>query len=196
MGWFLEEVWPALRAAAGPGAHLVVAGQRPPGGRWHSSVADGSSERTAGVRVLGFVADLQPLLDRARVAVSPVTVGSGFNTKNLLALGAGLPLVTTSAGSAGLPPGAAVVAGGAELDGAAFAAAAAALHRDAQAWEVQGRAGYEAAERTFSRAAVSRELTGALAAAAEAQPRPRLRATGEEPRPAVLILTRKKSKKR
>jgi len=102
------------------------------------------------------------------VFVSPVTVASGFNTKNLLALGRGVPLVTTPEGATGLPLGAAAVAQGGPGGGAAcaanFAALCAALHSDGDAWAAQGGEGFRAATQAFSAPAVRRALRSSLAA--------------------------------
>jgi hypothetical protein len=176
--WFLRDVWPLLRAAV-PGAHLTIAGTKPPStvkGKGKGSVswdaegllATSEGQRSMAVRVVGFVKDLRPLLDTARVFVSPVTVASGFNTKNLLALGRGLPLVTTAEGAAGLPPGAAAVSASAGGSGRAsassFAELAAGLHANATAWAAQGAAGYGAAAGAFSASAVRQAVTSAVAA--------------------------------
>ena len=42
------------------------------------------------------------VIDTARVFVSPIVVSTGINTKNVLALSRGIPLVTTTAGAAGM----------------------------------------------------------------------------------------------
>jgi glycosyltransferase involved in cell wall biosynthesis len=55
-----------------------------------------------GVRLLGFVEDLQPLYDRAAIAVVPLRIGSGTKIKLLEAFARRLPVVTTPAGAAGL----------------------------------------------------------------------------------------------
>ncbi len=59
--WFLSAVWPKLRALL-PEAALTVAGAAPPGG-W---------ARGPGVKAVGFMKNLAPLLAAARVFVSPV----------------------------------------------------------------------------------------------------------------------------
>jgi len=84
VAWLLTEVWPLLRkhlralgktSTSGKrsgAAHLTIAGARPPGGSWHASIATLAQQQTLGVRVVGFVKDLEPLLSQARVVLSPV----------------------------------------------------------------------------------------------------------------------------
>jgi glycosyltransferase involved in cell wall biosynthesis len=55
-----------------------------------------------GVRVTGFVPDLESYYANADVVVAPLTAGSGTRIKLLEALARGLPVVTSSAGAAGL----------------------------------------------------------------------------------------------
>ncbi len=54
------------------------------------------------VDVTGWVEDLQPLLDDARVMVAPLRFGAGLKGKITQALAAGLPVVTTQVGAEGL----------------------------------------------------------------------------------------------
>jgi glycosyltransferase involved in cell wall biosynthesis len=56
----------------------------------------------AGVRRVGYVADLSETFGACRIAASPVRFGTGIKTKNLLALAHGVPLVTTAVGADGL----------------------------------------------------------------------------------------------
>jgi polysaccharide biosynthesis protein PslH len=55
-----------------------------------------------GVRVTGFVPDLEIYYSSADAVVAPLTAGSGTRIKLLEALAHGLPVVTSSAGAAGL----------------------------------------------------------------------------------------------
>jgi O-antigen biosynthesis protein len=59
------------------------------------------------VDVAGWVEDIEPLLQRARVLVAPLRYGAGLKGKVTQCLAVGLPVVTTSIGGEGL-----VVAGG------------------------------------------------------------------------------------
>lgn len=94
--WFAHEVWPLVRRrhthlkfhAVGPGPtpNLVALGQRDPG-----------------IVVTGAVPDIRDELARARIFVCPVRLGWGLRVKMLEAMAMGLPIVTTSLGSEGLP---------------------------------------------------------------------------------------------
>lgn len=54
------------------------------------------------VEVTGWVEDLQPLIDGARMLVAPLRYGAGMKGKVTQSLGAGLPVVTTPTGAEGL----------------------------------------------------------------------------------------------
>jgi GT2 family glycosyltransferase/SAM-dependent methyltransferase len=54
------------------------------------------------VEVTGWVEDLQPLIDGARLMVAPLRYGAGMKGKVTQSLGAGLPVVTTPTGAEGL----------------------------------------------------------------------------------------------
>lgn len=107
--WFAREVWPAVRAQV-PDAKWVLAGARP-------SSAIQRLTRVDGVEVHADVPDLGPYLGTARVAVAPMSSGSGVPMKVLEAMAAGVPAVVKAWAAAGLADGAAsavVVADGAE----------------------------------------------------------------------------------
>jgi O-antigen biosynthesis protein len=90
--WMLAEIWPRIRAQI-PTAELALVGINLP--------ADlGATEK--GVLRVGYVADLDPVFAKCRVALSPVRFGIGIKTKNLSALAHGVPLVTTTVGVDGM----------------------------------------------------------------------------------------------
>jgi glycosyltransferase involved in cell wall biosynthesis len=92
--WFCDEVWPRVRAEI-PGATLEIAGRRP--------VPDVLSlGRRPGISVLPDVPLMPPLLQRARIAVVPVRIGSGTRLKALEAMASGRPVVGTTIGLEGL----------------------------------------------------------------------------------------------
>lgn len=86
------EVWPRVRRRC-PDAQLLLAGP-------HPEPIAGLAELD-GVRVLGFVDDLQALLGSARVVLGPLWSGGGFRVKNATALLHGLPVVTNALGARG-----------------------------------------------------------------------------------------------
>jgi glycosyltransferase involved in cell wall biosynthesis len=54
------------------------------------------------VSVLGHVPDLKPVFDKVRVSVNPIRIGSGINTKIVLAMQYGVPVVSTLVGAEGI----------------------------------------------------------------------------------------------
>ncbi len=54
------------------------------------------------VEIAGWVPDVDPLFDRARAMVAPLTYGAGLKGKVTQSLAAGLPVVTTPIGAEGL----------------------------------------------------------------------------------------------
>lgn len=99
--WFAERIWPRLREGV-PEAKLVFAGARPAG-----VIQRLASE--PGIEVHGDVADLGTYLARAKVAIAPMSSGSGVPIKILEALAAGVPVVADSWSADGLEDQTAVV---------------------------------------------------------------------------------------
>jgi glycosyltransferase involved in cell wall biosynthesis len=83
--WFAREVWPRLRSAV-PDARWVLAGARP-------TAAVRRLERLPGVEVHENVPDMERYLVASRVAIAPMSSGSGVPLKVLEAMAAGLPAV-------------------------------------------------------------------------------------------------------
>jgi len=92
--WFCREVWPNVRSKVAD-ALLWIVGSRP--GPDVMELA-----RSPGVEVLPDVAEVRPFIDRARVAIVPLRVGSGTRLKALEAMSAGRPVVGTTIGLDGL----------------------------------------------------------------------------------------------
>ncbi len=92
--YFLAAIWPRVRRAV-PEAKVTFAGASPPD--WVLAL-DGQE----GIRVAGEVEDVRPLLWRHAVLAVPLRAGSGTRIKILEAMGAGLPVVSTPVGAAGL----------------------------------------------------------------------------------------------
>lgn len=87
--WFLDEVWPRVRASC-PDARLKVIGGGPP------------LPAPEGVAMLGFVEDLGPHYAAARVCLAPLRAGSGTRLKVLEAMAQARAVVSTTIGSEGL----------------------------------------------------------------------------------------------
>jgi glycosyltransferase involved in cell wall biosynthesis len=92
--WFCEAVWPRVRASA-QDATLEIVGARPAADVF--ALAEGE-----GISVHADVLDIAPFLERARVAVVPLRIGTGSRLKALEAMAAGRPVVGTSIGLGGL----------------------------------------------------------------------------------------------
>ncbi|MCX5578958.1 glycosyltransferase [Kaistia terrae] len=86
--WFVESIFPLVRAAH-PDTHFTIVGSNP----------DEEILRLAkkpNVSVLGYVKDLRPLYEAARVCVAPLRYGAGVKGKVGEAMANGLPVVGTS----------------------------------------------------------------------------------------------------
>jgi glycosyltransferase involved in cell wall biosynthesis len=93
--WFYHHVWPQLREQH-PEAKFYIVGS---GSR---NKIRRLADKDRRIVVTGEVKDLRPYRNRARVFVSPVRLGSGMRLKVLEAMAAGLPVVSTSLGVAGI----------------------------------------------------------------------------------------------
>ncbi|MBV9277150.1 MAG: glycosyltransferase, partial [Candidatus Eremiobacteraeota bacterium] len=88
-----REVFPLI-ARQVPGIRLMLAGNEPP--------PEILALRGAGVVVTGWVPELTPFLEQARVFVAPLRFGSGIKGKLLQSMAHGLPIVTTAIGAEGI----------------------------------------------------------------------------------------------
>jgi len=148
-----REILPRVRRLLGRPVAAVLAGRYEPGGRVEALAT------CDGVDVLGHVDDLDDVYARADVAVVPLERGSGTRIKLLEALAAGLPVVTTAVGAAGLgaEDGRHLLIGG---DADELAAAAARVLLDEQLAGELVRQGRAFVERQFSSEVVGRRLLG------------------------------------
>lgn len=139
LSWFCSAVWPRLSREL-PAARLSIAGS--------GLALDGQGRplvprawRRPGIEVLGYVADLEELYPRCLGVLAPILGGSGVRIKLLEAFRAGMPVVTTTAGAAGLP-----ISGGIEAliedEPDRFARAVLTLCHDAALQERLRAAGY------------------------------------------------------
>ena len=130
--WFLDHVWPRIRAAR-PDARFDIVGGRPPAAL--QARADDES-----CFVTGFVDDLAPWYRAATVFVSPMLVAGGLLQKVVDAMAFGVPVVATSVCNHGLgaTPGEHLLTADTAED---FAAAVLALLRDPEARTRLGSAG-------------------------------------------------------
>jgi len=89
--YLAEEIWPLVRKRR-TGARLLLVGKLNARSRRLGNLP--------GVSTLGFVADLAPILSRARVSVTPIRYGAGIQTKLLETMAAGLPMVASELAAA------------------------------------------------------------------------------------------------
>ncbi|MBN1261374.1 MAG: glycosyltransferase, partial [Anaerolineae bacterium] len=127
--WFVEQVWPRVRAAL-PDAHFYVVGRRP-----HARLDP--LREVPGVVITGGVPDTRPFINAASVYVVPLWVGGGTRFKILEAGAMGKAMVSTSLGAEGFPDvGRAVILAD---DAETFAAHCVRLARDATARQELGK---------------------------------------------------------
>ncbi|MCB4768721.1 glycosyltransferase [Ancylobacter sp. Lp-2] len=123
--WFVDKVWPRVRAAL-PGVEFHIVGAEAP-----PEVLALANE--PGVRHVGYVADLDPVLAAYRLSVAPLLFGAGIKGKLGASLGAGVPSVCTVVAAEGMG----IVDGLHALirdEPEAFADAVIALYRDEALW--------------------------------------------------------------
>ena len=94
MVWFVEEIWPELMPNLPREARFVIVGDSPPA----------AVECLAGGRVVvtGYVPDLRPYFDCARVAVAPLRYGAGIKGKVVQSFCFGVPSVVTPIAAEGI----------------------------------------------------------------------------------------------
>lgn len=91
--WFVKSIFGQI-AARIPDIHLYVVGSNPT-----DPVKSLASDR---VTVTGYVEDVTPYFEQARVFVSPLRYGAGVKGKIGQSMSYGLPVVTTSIGAEGM----------------------------------------------------------------------------------------------
>ena len=94
--WFVEQVWPTVRARNSNAVFYIV-GSNP-------TAAVTALGKVAGVTVTGRVPDVRPYLQHAAVAVAPLRIARGIQNKVLEALCMGRTVVATPQALEGLVP--------------------------------------------------------------------------------------------
>jgi succinoglycan biosynthesis protein ExoO len=148
--WFLDAVWPRIRARA-PAALLQVAG----------GIRSAFADAPEGVTFLGRVDDLTALYRDAGVVISPLLQGSGLKIKLIEAMGQGKAIVATPITVQGVDT---LVTGVLPVtdDAAVFAAETLALMADRGLRLVRGEAALAVARTTFSADSCYRDFVGFL----------------------------------
>jgi polysaccharide biosynthesis protein PslH len=150
--WFVDAMWPAIRARV-PDAQLRIVGRQPP-----REVR--ALHGQPGVEVHADVPSMAPWLAAARVSVAPLRIGTGVRMKAMEALAAQRPLVGTTIALEGLPlteAEAAIVD-----EPGAFADAVVALLLDDELAERRRSAGRLLVEQHFSWSVAGAQLADAL----------------------------------
>jgi glycosyltransferase involved in cell wall biosynthesis len=91
--WMLSEIWPRIKARQ-PQTIFYIVGNQPPA--WLRQIND------PGIKVTGWVPNLSEFMQKSRVVVAPLRMGSGTKLKILEAMSMGKPVVTTSIGAEGI----------------------------------------------------------------------------------------------
>lgn len=94
--WFAREVFPIIQQEI-PETTFAIVGKRPP-----ADFVEMANERPDLIRVLGYLPDLTPYLEKTSVMVVPVRTGGGMRVRILESLARGIPVVTTSLGAEGI----------------------------------------------------------------------------------------------
>lgn len=91
--WFAEEVWPIIRQER-PETTWAIVGQKP-----HQRIKHLSNRE--GIELTGWVPDIPPYMNAAKIYIMPFRVGSGTRFKLIEAMAAGKAVVSTSMGCEG-----------------------------------------------------------------------------------------------
>jgi GT2 family glycosyltransferase/glycosyltransferase involved in cell wall biosynthesis len=139
--WFVADVWPRVRDNLPDVRFHCIGSHTPP------DIA--ALAQVTGVLVHGHVADIDPYMDGARIAIAPLRYGAGVKGKINLSMAHGQPVVATSCAVEGmhLHDGRDVlVADTAD----AFADALVRLYRDEALWTTLARHGLDNVRQHFS----------------------------------------------
>ncbi|MGZ8157385.1 MAG: glycosyltransferase, partial [Methylobacter sp.] len=150
--YFVAEIMPLLRTRL-PGVCFNVVGSKPP--------VEIQALASDDVIVLGFVDDLNPLLDKMRISVAPLRFGAGIKGKIGSAMSVGLPVVATPLAAEGMSltnDENILVADGAE----AFADTIAKLYKDEALWNRISHNGLEFTENAWGAESAWKILNGIL----------------------------------
>jgi glycosyltransferase involved in cell wall biosynthesis len=150
--YFVEEILPLIVARL-PDVVFVVVGSNTP-----DRVRDLAGKN---VQVPGFVQNVKPILDQARVAVAPLRFGAGVKGKVNLSMAHGIPTVVSSIAAEGMHlvhEDNAMIAD----DPASFASAIVRLYTSKELWERTSANGRQNVREHFSVESASRQIAGLL----------------------------------
>lgn len=142
--WFASAVWPHVREAL-PDVEFHILGAEAP----DTVVALG---KQSGIKVVGFVPELEPVLETLRVGVAPLQYGAGIKGKVAVTMGAGIPCVCTGVAAEGMGIKNDVHAL-IEDDPVRFAQAVVRLYNDEKAWSRLAKYGQALVDENYGNAA-------------------------------------------
>ncbi len=152
MEWFVREVLPLITAKSPETVLHMIGSKMPP-----------EIHELAGhnVRVHGYVPDLEPFYETARIVIAPLRFGAGVKGKVTQALSNGVPCVGTTIAFEGsdLVDGKDVIVAD---DAATFAAECLRLQNDDQLWKELREHGLMALEENFGLARATAQLAEGL----------------------------------
>ena len=141
MLFFVSEIWPKVMRELPAEARFFIVGDSGP-----DAVGCLASER---IVVTGYVPDLKPYFDRARVTVAPLRYGAGIKGKVIQGLCFGAPSVITpiAAEGIGLTSGQELVIAEGTVE---FADRVVDLYHDEHLWNSIQQKGYDFVESNYS----------------------------------------------
>ncbi len=139
--WFARDIWPLIRNLL-PGVEFWIIGSE-------VSQRVAALGEVAGIKVVGFIAELHPVLETLRVGVAPLRYGAGIKGKVALTMGAGIPCVCTEIAAEGMGIENRVHTL-IENDARGFAAAVVKVYSDSVMWDCLSRNGQELVREKFS----------------------------------------------
>lgn len=93
--WFYNEIWEKVKQKH-PDIKLYIVGKKP------DARLKALTEKDKNIILTGFVEDVEPYFQKARIFITPLRFGSGIKVKVVNALYRAIPCVTTSIGTEGL----------------------------------------------------------------------------------------------
>lgn len=154
VNYFMREIYPLIKEVL-PSVVFYIVGT--------GASPEIEAYNSATVRVMGYVPDINPLLNDVRVFVAPLRFGAGVNGKIGEALSYGLPVVTTSLGAegVGLTSGKnAMIAD----DPGEFAKNVLRVYQDMNLWRRLSDSGYKHIENHFTPEVVGQKIEAGLKA--------------------------------
>ena len=93
--YFCQTIYPLIKREI-PGVNLWLVGKNP------ARAIKKFAENDPSITVTGFVKDLRPYFEKARVGIDPLRIGAGLQNKLLIGMSMGLPMVCTSIANEGI----------------------------------------------------------------------------------------------